>query len=277
MARQLGPYFRDLTRADNEVLDREEERKLTRRVADGDQQAKEKLVEHNLRLVVNVVKGYRGLGLDYADLIQAGNLGLMKATERFDPELGNKFSTYAYWWIRQSVLRALDQESRTVRVPAQVSKLKRKVGKLTRDHKLQQGDKPSPEDLAEKVDASEERIRRAIRTGNRTKSLDKPLGGGKKGATLAEIVEGSRSYSPQENRKSELARERLYRLMEEELSDREERILKLRYGLEDYQPRTLGEVGEVFGVSRERIRQLQERALEKLKGCELARDAARNI
>lgn len=224
--------------------------------------------------MVDIAKGYRGYGLDYADLIQAGNLGLMRATDKFDPELGNKFSTYAYWWIRQSILRTLDCESRTVKVPVHVISLKRKIGQAARDYKER---KPSIEELAEKLDASEENIRRAIRAGKRTTSLDRPLEEGREGTTLEEVIEGKGGYSPQETRRRELARERLYRLMEEELTDRERRILKLRFGVEDYQPRTLRELGEIFDLTCERIRQLQDRALEKLKGCELARDAARNI
>ncbi|MEF8799361.1 MAG: sigma-70 family RNA polymerase sigma factor [Candidatus Bipolaricaulota bacterium] len=277
MTREAERYFRDLTNADNEVLDREEERKLARQIKAGDREAKGKLVEHNLRLVVDVAKHYRGLGLDYPDLIQAGNLGLLKTVEKFDPELGYKFSTYAYWWIRQSVLRALDQESRTVKLPVHVSGLKREIGQVTREYKDRGREAPSFTQLAERLDVSKEKIRRAIQAGQQTSSLDEPLGQEGGGATLAEVVEGDESYSTQRQAEEDFTRRKLYEAMNQELSDRERRVLILRYGLEDYQPRTLGEVGKVFDLSHERIRQLEERALEKLKDSELVREAAQNI
>lgn len=277
MANRLTRYFHDLTQADNEVLGREEERKLARRIKEGDRKAKDKLVEHNLRLVVDIAKGYRGYGLDYSDLIQAGNLGLLKAIEKFDPELGNKFSTYAYWWIRQSIFRTLSNQSRTVRIPVQVISLQRRIDEITTDYKNRGAGEPDLKQLAEKLDTTEEKVERAIRAENQTKSLDKPLGEYRKGATLAEVLEGEDDYAPTKNRRSELASERLHRLMEERLTDRERRVLRLRFGIEDYQPRTLEEVGEVFDLSRERIRQLQDRALKKLKGSEGIKEAARNI
>ena len=276
MNQQLKRYFQDLTRVDNDVLDREEEKELARRVKAGDQKAKEELVEHNLRLVVDIASNYRELSLDYSDLIQAGNLGLMKALKRFEPELGNKFSTYAYWWIRQSILRALDKQTRTVRLPAGISGLKRKINQLTREHRDREGEEPSVEQLAEKLDASEEQIKRAIRANQSTKSLDQPLEEDGEGMTRTETVEGEKDYSPRETNRAEFARERLYRLMEEELTDRERRVLRLRFGLEDHQPRTLKEVSEVFDLSQEMIRQLQDRALDKLR-AEIPRKTAGNI
>ena len=277
MAEGVQRYFHDLTSADNEVLNREEEKELARRAKAGDREAREELIEHNLRLAVDVASNYRNLGLDYSDLIQAGNLGLLKAIERFDPELGYKFSTYAYWWIKQAILRTLDNESRTVNVPVHLSNLKRKVGQISRDYRDREGEEPDIEKLAEKLDASEKKIKRAIRAERKTKSLDRPLGGGKGERTLVEMVEREQNLSPAERIADELARERLYQLMEEELTDRERRVLKLRFGLEDYQPRTLAEVGEVFDLSRERIRQLQEQALEKLRKPELEKVLVRNI
>ncbi len=276
MNQQLKRYFQDLTRVENDVLDREEEKELTRRVKAGDQKAKEELVEHNLKLVVDIASNYRELSLDFPDLIQAGNLGLMKALKRFEPELGNKFSTYAYWWIRQSILRALDEQARTVRLPAGISGLKRKINQLTREHRDREGEEPSVKQLAEKLDASEEQIKRAIRANQSTKSLDQPLEEDGEGMTRTETVEGEKDYSPRETNRAEFARERLYRLMEEELTDRERRVLRLRYGLEDHQPRTLKEVSEVFDLSQEMIRQLQDRALEKLTGDERLKKLRKN-
>lgn len=264
MTREVERYFRDLTNADNEVLGREEEKELTRRVQSGDQGAKEELVEHNLRLVVDVAKKYRDLGLSFSDLIQEGSLGLLKAVDKFDPELGYKFSTYAYWWIRQRIFRALDQKSRTIRISSRMSGLKRKINKLSGSYKKEKGSEPNLEELAEELDASEEKIRQAIRAGKRTRSLDKPLGDRDKGASLSEVIEDKEVPGPEEKVKDELADRNLYQLMEEKLSDRERRVIRLRYGLEDYQPSTLEEVGEIFDLSRERIRQIQNRALEKL-------------
>lgn len=269
MDQQLEHYFRDLSRVDNEVLEREEEKKLTKRVEAGDRGARERLVEHNLRLVVDVAKNYRELGLEYSDLIQAGNLALLRAVDKFDPGMDNKLSTYAYWWIRQSILKALDNHSRTVKVPAYMSRLKRKIGQFTEDYKKREGEEPSVKELSKNLDDSEEKIKLAIRSGRGTKSLDKPLGEDRKGETLAEIIEEKKGYSPREKGKAEIAREKLYRLLEEELTDREKQIIKLRYGLEDYNPRTLKEVARVFDLSAECIRQLQNRALDKLKGGEL--------
>jgi RNA polymerase primary sigma factor len=264
MSRKQNRYFHDLSRADNEVLDRQEERSLARRVRTGDQKAKEKLVEHNLRLVVDIAKGYRNLGLEFADLIQEGCLGLLKATEMFDPELGYKFSTYAYWWIRQRIIRALDDKSRTVRTPANLNELKWKISRVTRKYKTQKGREPTLEELAKKLDVSKARIKRAIRSKRRTTSLDKPLGDGGGEGVLGDIVE-AKGYSPTREAESNLAKEKLYQAMEEKLTDRERRVLMLRYGLEDYKPRTLEETGKVFDLSRERIRQLENRALEKLQ------------
>ncbi|MEF8798898.1 MAG: sigma-70 family RNA polymerase sigma factor [Candidatus Bipolaricaulota bacterium] len=276
MERGLHSFFRDLTQADHEVLDRQEEKELAERVRAGDQGAKEKLVEHNLRLVVHIADGYRYMGVEFSDLIQEGSLGLLIATEKFDPELGYKFSTYAYWWIRQRIIRTLDQKSRTVRVPSYVSGLKRKVNQLARTYRDSQGRKPTVEELAEELDTSQQNIRRAIRTKTWTTSLDKPLQEDGVGATLAEVIEEEAS-SPKQEAEAELAGPKLDRLMEEELTDRERRIVKLRYGLEDYQPRTLDEVGKVFDLSRERIRQLQNRALDKLRSSERARELARHV
>jgi len=271
MRQDVERYFNDLAGLENEVLDRKEEKELTEKVQTGDEEAKEKLVEHNLRLVVDVAKRYKNLGLAYADLIQAGNIGLLKAVDKFDPDRGNKFSTYAYWWIRQSILKALNKHSRTVRVPSYVNTLKRKIGRVTRDFKKKEGEEPTVQELAENLDSSEKKIKRAIKSGATARSLDKPLGEDEKGKTRAEAIEVDNEYSPQKRSRYELNRERLYELMNEKLSDKEKQVLKLRYGLEDHKSRTLKEVGRIFDLSPECIRQLQNRALDKLERGNLKR------
>lgn len=265
MNKELKSYFQDLHHIDNEVLGRKEEEKLTRKAEEDHRKSKEKLAEHNLRLVVHIAKKYKGLGLAYADLIQAGNVGLLKAIEKFDPDRGTKFSTYAYWWVRQSVLKALNNHSRTIRVPAEILRLKRKITEVIREYREQGKEEPTKKDLAEEIGVSEDKIQRARRTGKPTRSLDKPLGGGEEGTILAEIIEEKQGTSPQNRGRAELARERLYETMEKKLTDRERQILKLRYGLDDHQPRTLGEVGKIFSLSKEGIRKLQKRALKELK------------
>lgn len=277
MNERLDRYFRELSGADHQVLDREEEKELTRRVEAGDRKAREELAEHNLRLVVDIAKGYRNLGLAFPDLIQEGSLGLLKAVDEFDPDLGYKFSTYAYWWIRQRIIRALDQKSRTIRIPSHMSGLKRKISQAAESYRKEEGEEPSLGELAERLNESEERIKQALKSEGQTKSLDKPLGDEGDGSTLAEVLETDRGPAPEEEIEAELATEDFKEAMEEELTDRERRVLKLRYGLEDHRTRTLEEVGDVFDLSRERIRQLQNRALEKLRSSKRVRKAAQKV
>ena len=269
MSQKLRQYFDDLSRVNSEVLNKKEERELSKRVKEGDQEAKEQLVEHNLRLVLDVAKDYKNLGLDYADLIQAGNIGLLKAVNKFDHTLDNKFSTYAYWWIRQSILRALNKHSRTVKVPAHMTRLKREIGRIKRDYKKREGREPTINELADETDEPKDKMRRAILSGTGTKSLNRTLGERDEGKTLAEVIEEKREDTPDEKGEAELTRNRLSQLMDEKLRDRERQVLRLRYGLDDYQPRTLKEVGDVFDLSAESIRQIQNRALEKLKRADL--------
>lgn len=277
MNERLDRYFRELSGADHQVLDREEEKELTRRVEAGDRKAREELAEHNLRLVVDIAKGYRNLGLAFPDLIQEGSLGLLKAVDEFDPDLGYKFSTYAYWWIRQRIIRALDQKSRTIRIPSHMSGLKRKISQAAESYRKEEGEEPSLGELAERLNESEERIKQALKSEGQTKSLDKPLGDEGDGSTLVEVLETDRGPAPEEEIEAELATEDFKEAMEEELTDRERRVLKLRYGLEDHRTRTLEEVGDVFDLSRERIRQLQNRALEKLRSSKRVRKAAQKV
>lgn len=267
----LGRYFRDLTGSDHEVLKREQEKRLGGRMKDGDREAREELIEHNLRLPIEVAKKYRGMGLDFKDLIQEGNLGLLRALDRYDPDRENRFGTYAYWWIRQSILQALNEDSRTVRVPSRMIGLKRKIDELKREYRGREGREPSRGELAEKLEVSEEKIRRAMMGSKRTSSLDKPLFEGEEGNPVLKAVEKEDGFSPEEEALAGLAEEKLRDLLDEKLTDRQKQIIKLRYGLEDYRSRSLEETGKVFGLSRERIRQLQKEALEKLKGADFPR------
>ena len=266
---QLKRYFQDLTDEDHDVLSYEEEQELAKRMQEGDQEARKELIEHNLRLVVSIAKKYRNSGLDFEDLIQEGNTGLLKAVDRFDPEKGYKLSTYATWWIRQAILKALESNTRTVRLPAHVSSLIRDIQRLEEEYARRNGQEPTITELAEELDVSEEKIRRAKRNEKGTASLDKPLNDpGEEDATLGDLIEDSKNLDPKGIVSRDLFHDTLKGLLNKRLSDREKQILRLRYGL-DGKERTLEETGDIFDISRERVRQLQNRALRKLKTSEL--------
>ncbi|MFP4202699.1 MAG: RNA polymerase sigma factor RpoD/SigA [Candidatus Acetothermia bacterium] len=248
------------------LLSREEEKELAKRIEQGDEEAREKLASANLRLVISIAKKYRGYGLDFLDIIQEGNIGLMKAIDKFDWRKGYKFSTYATWWIRQSILKALNNESRTVRVPSHVTSLNRKIDSFINDYKEEYGEKPGTEKIAEELDVDESKVRKARRAKKESVSLDKPLREDEGGSeALGDVLADENTPQPEKEAFGDMLEDRLKGLLNKALSDREKQILKLRYGLEDYQPLTLEEVGDVFDISRERVRQLQDRAINKLK------------
>lgn len=270
MDKNLEQYFDDITNSEMELLSREEEQDLAKRIEEGDETARRELAEHNLRLVISIAKKYRNYGLDFEDLIQEGNTGLMKAVDKFDHTKGYKFSTYATWWIRQAIFRALNDKSRTVRIPAHMSGLIRKINQAAERYNQENGEPPSCEELADMVDEPAEKVRRARRFSQTTTSLDKPLGDSPNdGGVLGDILEDESSASPEQVTADQMLKDRLKFLLNRRLTDREKQILRLRYGLEDQHPRTLKETGKVFDLSRERIRQLQERALKKLREADL--------
>ena len=248
------------------LLSREEEKELAKRIEQGDEEAREKLASANLRLVISIAKKYRGYGLPFLDIIQEGNIGLMKAIDKFDWRKGYKFSTYATWWIRQAILKALNNESRTVRVPSHVSSLNRKIDKFKKSYKEETGEEPTNEQIAEELDVDVDKVRNALKAKRESVSLDKPLReeDGDSEA-LGDVIVDEKSPQPEKEAFGDMLEDRLKGLLNKALSDREKQILKLRYGLEDYQPLTLEEVGDVFDISRERVRQLQDRAINKLK------------
>lgn len=248
------------------LLSREEEKELAKRIEQGEEEAREKLASANLRLVISIAKKYRGYGLDFLDIIQEGNIGLMKAIDKFDWRKGYKFSTYATWWIRQSILKALNNESRTVRVPSHVTSLNRKIDSFINDYKEEHGEKPSIDEIAEELDVDKSKVRKARRAKKESVSLDKPLREDEgESEALGDVLADENTPQPEKEAFGDMLEDRLKGLLNKALSDREKQILKLRYGLEDYQPLTLEEVGDVFDISRERVRQLQDRAIDKLK------------
>lgn len=247
-----------ISQTPDRLLTKEEERKLIRRVAQGDQKSRKKLVNHNYRLVISIAKDYKDMGIPFEDLLMAGFEGLLKGIDKFDPGLGNKLSTYATWWIRKAVFRELDQHSTTIRVPGYVRTLKRQVNRL--EEKWEE--ELSLADIRKEFGVSQE-VARTVKQVGPTASLDSSFSRSSEGS-LKEMVENRKAEDPSQAAPQRRASERLFAVMEEKLSDRERRVIKLYYGVEDYKPRTLPEVGEVFDLSRERIRQLRDRALEKL-------------
>ncbi len=265
----IRTYFGEISRVP--LLTREDEVRLSKRIESGDTQAKEELAEANLRLVVSIAKKYRGCGLPFLDLIQEGNLGLMKAIEKFDYTKGYKFSTYATWWIRQAILRAITNRSRTIRVPTHINELIRKIYQVERNYLKETGELPTPENLAAELETTVENIIKAKKTAQSMTSLDMPIGHDDDGSVLGDFIEDASVESPERETFEHLLVQELERALDERLTDRERRILELRYGLNDYQPKTLDEVGIEFGISRERVRQIQKEALAKLQDSSLKR------
>jgi len=259
----IRTYFGEISRVP--LLTRADEVALSKRIEVGDKRAKEELAEANLRLVVSIAKKYRGCGLPFLDLIQEGNLGLMNAIEKFDYTKGFKFSTYATWWIRQAILRAITNRSRTIRVPTHINELIRKIYQLERNHLKETGEMPSSENMAIELETTEKNIIKAKKTAQSMTSLDMPIGYDDDGSVLGDFIADRSVDSPERETFDHLLVQELEQALNERLTDREKRILELRYGLNDYQPRTLDEVGVEFGISRERVRQIQKEALAKLQ------------
>ena len=254
-------YLKDIGRIP--LLSAEEELELAKRMADGDEIAKKKLSEANLRLVVSIAKKYMGRGMLFLDLIQEGNLGLMKAVEKFDHSKGFKFSTYATWWIKQAITRAIADQARTIRIPVHMVETINKEVRVARRLLQEFGREPTPEEIAKEMGIEEEKVREIQKIAQDPVSLETPIGE-EEDSHLSDFIEDDQSKSPSDNVDNLALKNQLKELLNT-LTPRETRVLELRYGLGDGRPRTLEEVGREFDVTRERIRQIEAKALRKLR------------
>ncbi|QQZ10836.1 RNA polymerase sigma factor RpoD [Heyndrickxia vini] len=254
-------YLKEIGRVD--LLSAEEEISLAKRIEQGDEEAKRRLAEANLRLVVSIAKRYVGRGMLFLDLIQEGNMGLIKAVEKFDYDKGFKFSTYATWWIRQAITRAIADQARTIRIPVHMVETINKLIRVQRQLLQDLGREPSPEEIAEEMDLTPEKVREILKIAQEPVSLETPIGE-EDDSHLGDFIEDQDATSPSEHAAYELLKEQLEDVLDT-LTDREENVLRLRFGLDDGRTRTLEEVGKVFGVTRERIRQIEAKALRKLR------------
>ena len=254
-------YLKEIGRVD--LLSADEEISLAKRIEQGEEEAKRQLVEANLRLVVSIAKRYVGRGMLFLDLIQEGNLGLMKAVEKFDYRKGYKFSTYATWWIRQAITRAIADQARTIRIPVHMVETINKLIRVSRQLLQELGREPTPEEIGQEMDMEAERVREIMKISQEPVSLETPIGE-EEDSHLGDFIPDEEAREPADAASFALLKGQLEEVLHT-LTPREEKVLRLRFGLDDARPRTLEEVGQVFGVTRERIRQIEAKALRKLR------------
>lgn len=254
-------YLKDIGRVP--LLSPDEEVELAKRMADGDVAAKRRLSEANLRLVVSIAKRYVGRGMQFLDLIQEGNLGLMKAVEKFDYQKGFKFSTYATWWIRQAITRAIADQARTIRIPVHMVETINRQVRVSRMLLQKLGREPLPSEIAEEMGISESRVMEIQKIAQDPVSLETPIGE-EEDSHIGDFIEDETASAPSDSVAFTMLKEQLIRVLDT-LTPREEKVLRLRYGIDDGRPRTLEEVGKEFNVTRERIRQIEAKALRKLR------------
>jgi len=254
-------YLKEIGRVP--LLTAEEEVELAKGIEAGSEEAKRQLAEANLRLVVSIAKRYVGRGMHFLDLIQEGNLGLIKAVEKFDYRKGFKFSTYATWWIRQAITRSIADQARTIRIPVHMVETINKLTRVSRQLLQELGRSPLPEEIAEEMDLPVERVREIMKIAQEPVSLETPIGE-EEDSHLGDFIEDAEATAPAEAAAFSMLQEQLGQVLES-LTPREQQVLRLRFGLDDGRGRTLEEVGQVFGVTRERIRQIEAKALRKLR------------